>query len=178
MAEPSKYSLWVAPKKGSELNIKLRNLIESLSKRFQAPVFDPHLTLLGDFQISEEEIINKTSQLARIISPYQVTLDFIDYTDNLFQSLVIRTLATKEVVEANKKARDEFRRHNDSLYVPHISIIYKEGLENQVKQELVKEIGDQFQGIQFQVESIKISEQPAGGRIEDWKMVKEISLNG
>ncbi len=173
----SKYSLWVSPEKGSELHTKLQNLIENLAKRFQTPVFEPHVTLLGDIEATPE-ISDKVTKLSQMITPYKITLDFLDYTDNLYQSLVIRTLATLRVLDANKKTRDVFNRHSDSLYVPHISLIYVRDLENQVKQGLIKEIGDQFKGVEFLAESIQISEQLAGGRIEDWKIFKEIPING
>lgn len=170
------YSLWVAPQ--GDLYQKLKKLISDLSLRFNSPIFEPHVTLLGDLKMSEEEIINKTSQLAKIISPYKITLDFIDYTDNLYQSLVIRTVATKEVVDANKKARDLFNKHTDTLYVPHVSIIYVKEMDNSQKQQLIAEIGDQFKGQEFMAEGIQISEQTASGRIEDWKTIKEVKFNG
>lgn len=178
MSEQSKFSLWVTPKKDSDLYIKLQGLIADLGRRFQAPIFETHITLLGDIQATSEDIITQVNELATKISPYKVTLDFIDYTDNLYQSLVIRILASKEVIDANKKARDMFNRHEGTLYVPHISIIYKTAMDNETKKSLIKEIGDQFKGAEFLVDSIVISEQTESGRIEDWKIAGEVKLNG
>lgn len=174
----SLYSLWVCPPKDSDLYLKLKKLVEKLAKRFSSPIFEPHVTLLGDLKISSENVISKTEELAKIIKPYKITLDFIDYTDNLYQSLVIRVLATKEVVDANKKTRDMYNNHSGILYVPHISIIYKTGMDNETKKELISQLEDQFKGVEFMVDRIVISKQIARGRIEDWEIVKEISLNG
>lgn len=174
----SLYSLWVCPPKNSDLYTKLKNLVSDLAKRFSSPIFEPHVTLFGDVKLTKEEVISKTKELAETIAPYKVTLDFIDYTDNLYQSLVIRVLPTKEVVDANKKVRDMFESHGGTLYAPHASIIYKTGIDNETKKELIKEIEDQFKGVEFIADRIIISRQTEGGRVEDWEIVEGVNLNG
>lgn len=177
MSEISKFSLWVTPQKDSDLYRKLKNLIEDLAKRFSSPIFEPHVTLIPEVKSLEENIKNRALKLAGLIKPYKITLDLVDYTDNLFQSLVIRVKATKEVIEANKKARDVFLGHGGTLYVPHLSVMYMTDLDNETKKQLIVEIENQFKGQEFEAQSLQIW-QASPENIPGWKQVLEAKLNG
>lgn len=175
--DKSSYSLWVIPPKDSDLYRKLKNLIEDLAKRFSSPIFEPHVTLIPEVKGLESDVKNKALQLAGLIKPYKITLDLVDYTDNLFQSLVIRVKATKEVIDANKKARDIFLGHEGTLYVPHLSIMYITGLDNKTKQGLAAEIENRFRGQEFEAQSLQVWQAPSDN-IKGWKQVLEVEFNG
>lgn len=165
------------PFKESDLYKRLKILILDLSQRFNTAAFEPHVTLLPGVEISEEEVISKTGELAGKINPYRITLDLVDYTDFFFQSFVIRALATNEVLEANKLAREVFGRHKDTLYVPHLSVMYVRDLDNQTKKHLTVEIEDRFKGLEFTAEDISIW-QTSPNNIPGWKMIEKVKLNG
>ncbi len=171
------YSLWVGPSKDSDLYRKLKNLVSDLAKRFSSPVFEPHVTLIPEVKGSEDEIKDKASQLAGLIKPYKITLELVDYTDNLFQALVIRVKATRDVIEANKKARDIFLGHGGTLYVPHLSVMYMTELDNETKIQLIAEIENQFKDQEFEAQSLQVW-QASSDNIEGWKQVMEAPFNG
>lgn len=51
------YSLWLMPRE--ELYHKFANLIKKLAKKYNAPKFEPHITLLGQIFQSEKEVLKR-----------------------------------------------------------------------------------------------------------------------
>lgn len=167
-----RYSLWVMPT--GELYEALKRQIVELANRFKAPVFEPHVTLLG-IERPETEITTQTEKLAQLITPYEIKFGIVDYTDNLFQSLVIRVEDTNEVIRANKAARNIFNQHTDSLYAPHLSLLYSTEVNSQTKEQLISELGDNLKGQSFKVNSIHIfTSNPTD--INKWARVAEVPL--
>ncbi len=90
----------------------LCNLIATtadLSKTYHGPLFEPHVTLLGDLLGSEDEITAQTLRLA----PYDIQLTFSGYEDYYFRCLFLRVRETQPVMEANAQARAIFNREAD-----------------------------------------------------------------
>ena len=60
------YSIWLEPPAGSPTSVKSAAFIKSQAARMPGPppVFDPHVTLVGGFEGTEEEVRNKSTQLA------------------------------------------------------------------------------------------------------------------
>jgi 2'-5' RNA ligase len=58
------YSIWINPAAGHMYN-KLQQEIATQAKEFEAPLFEPHVTLLPDIQGDKEQIIATMQQLAQ-----------------------------------------------------------------------------------------------------------------
>ncbi len=122
MGRPQEYSLWIVPPEG--VYGELAALIARLSAEYDAPVFEPHVTLIGDLAVSEEDIRPKTSQLAELLDPFTVRLTTVDYLDECFRSLFIRVDPTEEIMAANQTAVALFDQAPDEVYLPHLSLMY------------------------------------------------------
>lgn len=59
------YSLWIKP--SGKVAEKLSQEIASQAAEYSAPVFEPHVTLLGDIQGNAEEIMQQSRELAGLI---------------------------------------------------------------------------------------------------------------
>jgi len=164
-----KYSLWIVPDKNSEVYSKLNAIIKSLSQEFEAPSFVPHITLVSEINCPEYEIKELTAKLVDYSKPFKVSLDCMDYTDNLYQTLVVRAVFSEQLREINKTARTIFDRHSEPLYVPHLSILYKKGISQKQKKELVLRYENSLKGLSWEVEGIHI--YTAAFKIKNWKFV-------
>ncbi len=170
MENEKRYSLWLMPS-GSVYN-KLSKIISKLSERYSTPYFEPHVTLLGRLIGNEEEILSKASQLADCIRPYEIRLNKVDFLDEYFRCLFIRTDINEPVLSANLSARKLFNLQQDPEYMPHLSLMYgKFGPE--VKKGIVTEIGNEF-NLKFDVRSIYLFS--TGNNVEEWHNVKEFAL--
>ncbi|MDI6602625.1 MAG: 2'-5' RNA ligase family protein [Patescibacteria group bacterium] len=151
---------------------KLANLITKLSKQYGSPKFEPHVTLLANISGAEKDIIFKTSQLAILINSFKIRLTKVEYRNEYFKCLFIKVEETKDIINANLKAREIFNREWDSEYIPHLSLMYGDFLP-EIKEKIIKEIGKKFDII-FAVNSIHLF--TAEGRPEDWQRIKEFIL--
>lgn len=163
------YSLWIIPT--GEANIKFKDLVKKLAEENQAPVFQPHVTLLGDFLYSEEESIERTKQLVSNQEPFTIEMEQIDYEDYFFRTLFVRAKKTKELLDLNTRAIETFQLNSTIPYMPHLSLLY--GMfPIDTKEKIIKEI-ERDQSIKFEVNSVHLIK---GGEIEDWRIVGEFPL--
>ena len=150
---------------------RLVNLISQLSKKYSAPNFEPHVTLLSQVVGSEEEIIAKASQLADSLRPYEIKLTTVNYLDEYFKCLFVRIKETEDVMRANEKARERCR-HPDAKYMPHLSLLYG-NFSPKIKEDIIKEIGKEI-NMSFKVKSINLFFTE--GEVKNWYRVKEFNL--
>jgi 2'-5' RNA ligase len=161
------YSLWLMP--SGKTYDKLSNLISGLSKRFSTPVFEPHVTLIGEVEEPKEEVISKTRQLAKTIQPYVIKLTKAGYLDEYFRCIFIHAEESEDVVRANYLARKIFNRPNDPRYMPHLSLMYGEFTES-IKHKIIAEI-DKDIYLNFEAKSIFL--YSTKGEVKDWTKTEE-----
>jgi len=162
MTSKTAFSLWLIPT--GEVYDALENLISDLSKRYSSPRFTPHVTLLGELTGSHEEIETRASRLSVNLRPHAIKLTKLEYLDEYFRSLFIRVEETKEIIEANLRAREVFNRQRDPKYMPHLSILYGD-FPSATKDEIIKRIGREST-LSFEVRSLHLVD--TSSRPEEW----------
>ena len=170
MARAKGFSLWLMP--SGDLYEALAHTILRLSRVYQTPAFEPHVTLLGELTEPEAEVLSKTQHLASLIRPCEIRLSRADYLSDYFRCLFLRVEETKPVMEANLKARKVFNRYRDPKYMPHLSLMYG-SLGPGVKETIVPRVGDYFDK-RFEVRSVHLfltEDEP-----RDWYRVREFPL--
>jgi hypothetical protein len=115
------YHLWLKPS-GSTYDA-LVGVIRELAQDLGAPVFEPHVTLLGHLEGTKGEHTRRTEQLARELGPFPIVLTEASHGDAYFQCLFMRVRASSAVMDANSRARRVFCRA-DVGYMPHLSLVY------------------------------------------------------
>ncbi len=169
------YTLWLVPK--GVIYKKFSGLIKNLAKKYDGPIFEPHVTLIGDLAVgdligSEKRLIALTQQLASAQKPFSVTLKQIDYENYYFRTLIVKALKTKPLLSLQEKAKKIFGVENASPYMPHLSLLY--GLYPvKIKEQIISEIG-RNQNSKFIVSSLVLLK---GGKVEDWKMIGEFKFS-
>lgn len=173
MAErPSKYSLWLVPE--GDVHAELQALIKRLAKGHGAPVFEPHLTLLGGISSSDEEdVLRRTHILASRVEPFDVSLKEVWYRDEFYRCLFLKAEPTAGLVGANVDAKLAMAEIclPDEFY-PHLSLMYGDFFP-MIKEAIIADIGNAFD-ITFRANSIKLMRTDGGPA--DWKGVGVIRL--
>ena len=160
------YTFWIMPK-GRVYN-SFNNLIKKLADENNAPVFEPHITLLGDIELPELEMIKKTQQLVQSQKPFPVTLRQIGYQDFHFRALFVKLEVTDPLQALHNRAKEIFGMQGIPSYMPHLSLLYG-NISQEVKNKIIAEIGVD-QTAHFEIESIHLVK---GGKVEEWQIVKE-----
>ena len=97
-----KYSIWLMPQ--SNVGETLGKLIKKLARKYKAPVFLPHVTLIGSLTGEASEIVEQTRKLASLLKPYDIRLTRADCLDEYFRCLFMRVEETREVMDAFHRA--------------------------------------------------------------------------
>ncbi len=163
------HTLWLMPT--GQAYQKFSNLIKKLAEEYNAPVFIPHVTLLGDFMQPEEECIKLTKQLVSGQKPFTIEMEQIDYEDYFFRTLFVRAKKTPELLFLNTRAKEIFQMNGALEYMPHLSLLYGT-FPIEIKEKIIREIG-RDQSIKFEINSVHLLK---GGEIEDWRIVGKFPL--
>jgi 2'-5' RNA ligase len=162
------HTLWLMPT--GEAYEKFSGLIKKLAAENNAPIFEPHVTLLGDFQQSEEECVRLTKQLVSGQKPFSITMKDIDYEEFYFRTLFVRAEKTEPLLALHNRSKEIFKM-DIPPFMPHLSLLYGT-FPVETKEKIIREIG-RNQSIQFEVKSVFLIK---GGEITDWQILEEFPL--
>lgn len=159
------YTLWLMPK--GKIYTKFVQLIKKLGTEYGGPVFEPHVTLLGDIELTEPVMIKRTQQLAKDQKPFMVVLEKIDYEDFFFRTLIVKAKVTEPLQKLHDLAKKIFEM-DIPPFMPHMSILYGK-YPVAVKEKIIAQIGRE-QHAQFEIKSVYLIK---GGEVKSWKIIKE-----
>ena len=167
MTEENVYSLWFMPD-GSVYD-KFETIIKDLAKKYNAPIFKPHVTLIGG--ITDKDVFEKTELLSKKIKPFTIKIIKASYMFDYYRCVLALAEKSLEIMDAARQAREIFSNYNKREYIPHLSLLYGE-ISEELKQKIVNELGDVK--AEFEVKDIKLV---TGGDIpEEWTVIKEYKL--
>lgn len=164
------YSLWLMPE--GQTALRLQELIARFSREYSTPRFEPHVTLIGECDMSETAVLVRTKELASKIQPFDIRLNRIEYLDRYFQCVFIKAEKTQDLMKARASACALFGQKKDEKYMPHLSLIYG-NLPPRVKQSIVQSAGGTLE-LQFCAEKIYLYH--TGGSPEHWYCVSSAIL--
>lgn len=162
------YSINILPS-AEEFN-RFVNLIKKLAEKYDAPIFDPHITILGQASDNESTAIKLTEELVTGISPFNITLNKIGYQDYYFRALYVLVEKTEPLLKLHEKAKQLFEKQDIPPYMPHLSLLYGD-FPVAIKEKIMQEIGRE-QPSTFEVKSLYVFKTE--GEANSWYSVKEI----
>ncbi len=165
MSASSVYSLWLQP--NGDIAYQLQERIRKLSKKYNTPVFAPHVTLLGSLSASETELISLTRTLASSWHPIELVLTKAGYHDLFYQALFVHVKKNNALKEMRETACRLFDQSDTEPYVPHLSLLYGE-LSQKEKERILNIMGREFH-IRFWVNSIVLMQTE--GPPQQWKKI-------
>jgi len=152
-----------------------RSMIEQLAQRFDAPGFEPHLTLYGTaFDVAHLDA------LGGMPTPGSVELEIerIAFSEKYTKTLFVQFKQQTRLTELSAAVARALGNENGHELNPHLSLIYKE-LPNEEKAELARTINLPFDRVRF--DAMKAVSTPATiesrEEVESWRTVWERSLS-
>lgn len=150
----------------------LERLITKLSMQYATQRFEPHVTLIGEIAIREQEAITKTQCLAKKLRPFTISLTEVACLGEYFRCVFIKAQKTAKLMNANLTARALFKQDNDEVYIPHLSLIYGDLIPS-VKKQIIKKIG-QRSNVNFIANRITL--YYTNGQPQSWHAILEAPL--
>jgi 2'-5' RNA ligase len=115
------FHLWLTPSGPSR--VVLAAIIRRLARELEAPVFEPHVTLLTDLPGSAHQQQQRATALAARLRPTRLTLTEPGYADGFFHCVFMRVELTPDVARLRAVAEEVFGRPPQP-YMPHLSLVY------------------------------------------------------
>lgn len=163
------YTLWLMPK--GEVYNNFFNLIKKLAREYQGPLFVPHVTLLGEIELSKEEIIKRTKILVQNQKSFPIVLKQIAYEEFFFRALIVLAQISEPLQKLHERAKKIFEM-NIPAYMPHLSILYGE-YTLETKKKIISEIGKN-QEAAFEIDRVFLIK---GGEVKNWKIIEAFTFS-
>jgi 2'-5' RNA ligase len=153
------------------------SLIGDLATRFDAPVFEPHMTIY----VTKAEPGNAGELLERALAgckPYELSITGIDYSDEFTKTLFVQFQSSEELNRLSADFRRASASHDEYALKPHLSLIYKT-MPRETKEKLASSLRLPFPEVLF--DSVKAVTSPAKIKsredVEAWRVVASQRLS-
>ncbi len=158
-----KFSIWLIP---SDIDSDcISKSIQSLSKKYLAPIFKPHCTIISPItNLNKAQII--IDQLDQ--KEFQVNVKKIDESDDIWKTVFLKLVNNSTL----KKINGLFNQAFPQLYQfdPHISLIYKK-LDAKKRKSILTKLDMKKAFIIDKISIVRTS-----GSVESWETVYNKTL--
>lgn len=165
---------WLCP--GEPERDQFARLIGDLAARFDAPSFEPHVTI----HTTSAERENPARFLSRIVNgrrPYRLYVRGVDYSEEYTKTLFVQLSPDTELAQLSEDLRRASVSPGDYQLNPHISLLYKK-MDEETQRRLATSIILPFNEVSFcSVKAVLIpAEIKSRADIEAWRVIAECSL--
>ena len=165
---------WLCPAEPARSHFA--TMIRELAARFDAPGFEPHVTIF----VTSAEREDPGQVLGKVLSGHErfgLTALGLDYSDNFTQTLFIRFAPHPDLARLSEDLRRASGSPSDYELNPHLSLLYKT-MDSETKRELARTIPLLFGDAIFDTVKAVLSPARIESRedVESWRVVAEERL--
>jgi 2'-5' RNA ligase len=103
----------------------LDNIIKDLAKKYDSPIFIPHLTLFGDINMDAEELKEAIDRVFENIKPFKIKKTAINQSEAFFKTVFIEFEINDTLKNLFQALSQRTNKQSIDNFKPHISLIYK-----------------------------------------------------
>ena len=150
-----------------------RSLINDLARRFDAPVFEPHVTLYVT-EPGHENPAGVLRETFRDIERPRLSITAIKYSDEFTKTLFVEFQPDESLARLNGKLRAASASRHKYQLNPHLSLIYKT-MSSETKVQLANSLRIPSDDVRFDSTKAVISPARIESRadVEAWRVVAE-----
>jgi hypothetical protein len=153
---------------------RVATLIEVLAAAHGAPVFEPHVTVLGRVEGDPDDLMARLHRLAVVTSPFRVRLTEVAMEDAFHRALYVQVRSTALLTLRARAAAAFGVPAGDDGYAPHASLLYAD-LPRAAKESDLARIGRRF-GLRFEARRLELWDTT--GEVTAWTRIGSASLGG
>jgi 2'-5' RNA ligase len=147
------------------------SVISELAAQFDAPVFEPHLTVY----VTKAEDEKATESLSRALAnrpPYRLSVSGIRYSGKFTKTVFVQFGPKRELTALTESLRSVSNSDREYQLQPHLSLIYQT-MPDEAKAEIACSLVLPFNEIVFDCAKAIISPTPVRSRedVEAWRVV-------
>ena len=162
------YAIWLTFSQNDKKY--LRKIIKKIAKKYDAPEFEPHITIYGliDREINLiKKILKKIAKNNKLFISKKIK---ILQSKNLWKTIYIELENKKEFTKIYQNLKEHFEQIEKYEFNPHISLVYKK-LSTEEKTKIINQLNIKQE---FTIEKIVILK--FFPEIEKWKIIEKYDL--
>ncbi|MDB9235510.1 2'-5' RNA ligase family protein [Halorubrum ezzemoulense] len=118
------YSLWLVPGAETTARRQLQSTITELAERYEdAPVFEPHVTVIGGIDGEQTALEETTRTLAARTATLELAFEGVRWSTTRHQCVFLPVEPTLDLMDLRRSAREAIDR-STAAYHPHLSLVY------------------------------------------------------
>jgi 2'-5' RNA ligase len=155
-----------------------RATIEQLAQKYDAPVFEPHVTLYsGDDE--EEAARALVDRVATRNTPVELSVERIEHSEKFTKTLFVQFAKSSVAQQLSDAIRTASRSQRDYEVNPHLSLVYAH-ISEEIKAAEAERIRVPFDRIRFDAISAMSFPKAIKTRadVEGWRLLAKAKLSG
>jgi 2'-5' RNA ligase len=160
---------WLCP--AQSVGRECATLIRDLAARFDAPIFEPHVTIhvVGADAENPEAVLE---EVVKSRGSYQLLVRGLEYADEFTKTLFVQFEPNAELGQLSHDLGRASVSQNDYKLNPHLSLLYKD-LDEETKADLAHSLRLPFTEVSFDSVKAVISPEKIESRadVEVWRGV-------
>ena len=167
---------WLIPAEPARTHFA--SVISDLAARFDAPVFEPHLTIYGT-TMGMEDGAALLKQVVAGCPTYSLHLSRISYSDEYTKTVFAEFHPSEALSRLSANFREASSIKDEYELNPHVSLIYKT-MSTERKAEIASSVRLPFEEVIFDSARVVISPADIKSRedVEAWRVVATQKLTG
>lgn len=182
MSQAQKFSVVLVP--AQPFHSELKKKVLELAEVFDAPEFDPHMTLFSGYVEDVDEATKSFKAAAKKFGRVEATVTGIDYTELFFKTLFIQFELSDGLLQMNESLRQSLDQKSKYILNPHLSLLYKK-MPSTTKSSLAEEAWKQLQAIlgeerMIMFDKIKMqtgSKKETPEAVRQWRTLAEVVMS-
>ena len=155
-----------------------RRIINDLARRFDAPVFEPHVTV----HVGSDQTEAAKKALAEVARDYRrigLTPRGIDHSDEFIKTLFVQFDMNAELRKIRDIIREKGSDSSQYELKPHLSLLYKK-MRAAARRELAASINVPFSEVTFDaIKAVRcVSPTESRADVDSWRVLGAASLSG
>jgi 2'-5' RNA ligase len=167
------YSIWLTFCENSEL--KLQCEIERLAKKYSGPIFQPHLTLIGDLDLDVKGARQVADIFAATQLPSEISVCHVGISKMYFMALHLSVEIPTELQSMRQYLAQSVNPKSYKLDEPHISLAYGD-LDVGTLEIERRSLTSAFHNKKLSVQGLSIVQSSKSVPVLEWKCIKKIDL--
>ncbi|WP_114287608.1 2'-5' RNA ligase family protein [Candidatus Halocynthiibacter alkanivorans] len=167
------YSLWLTFSAADQK--RLQQAVSCLAQATGAPVFAPHITLVGEIDRPLEDISRACEEICASLGAGGVTITSLGRGDSYFMALYLNATLPAVLQHARSELAERLLDDSNRIDPAHISLAY--GGDALATLALADTVSQEFIGGPLQAERIEIVRSSRDIPVKDWRRVASFDLS-
>ncbi len=162
------HSIWLMP--DARGHARFSDLIRRHAAELGGPVFEPHITLLGDVAAAPESIISKCAGLFADVGRDIAAVHGVDCTDKYYMSLFADIVLPGRFADSQHSLSRLFGTDGPVAFRPHLSLTYGQ-IDRASRSELCRQIVAELADFTFGLAAVELVAASKEVPVNQWRTV-------